>query len=147
MNDKFWWAASIIAVVGAGYFFYETLLKNNLQVSEPENQKYHDKSFDCEERIPSVVKSHITRTINDSLKNAVWFEIGKTGQLKLRNNFYKQGKMILLAKSKFREKIIDLETFYQNKYKENSKNSYKNKISNIRMETNDDYFYLYIVVG
>lgn len=147
-KNKVWWIFPVMAVATAGFVLYERYLNKvwTTPIVDKESNVL-DHTFDCDEKLASVVKSHITRTINLFVHECSWFEIGKTGQVANRSNFYKEGKMILLAKSKFRESIEDLESYYKGKYASNSKNADKNDDSNARMESDDGLFYLYIVVG
>jgi hypothetical protein len=147
-NNKAWWIFPVMALATAGFVLYERYL-NKVWTAPTVDEELNvlDHTFDCDEKSASVIKSHITRTINQFAHESKWFEIGKTGQVAQRSGFYKEGKMILLAKSKFRETIEKLEDYYKEKYAANSKNTDKNDDSNSRMESDDGLFYLYVVVG
>ncbi|MBN2891280.1 MAG: hypothetical protein JXL97_05390 [Bacteroidales bacterium] len=104
----------------------------------------NDIAFDADEKSLSVIKSHVTRNINQQIENCNWFAIGKTNSPETFINNFNGKEIILLAKSKDPEVISNLVQIYTEKYKENENTtSIEEKID----DTPEKVFYLYIIIG
>lgn len=94
-----------------------------------------------------VIKRNVTSKLNLIIDEYNYFKIGKSGIVGRRGNAYQDfDKMYLLCSSSQSDYIENLETYYNNKYFDHSKNKNIYKGSAGRMSAADGLYYLYVVV-
>jgi len=97
-----------------------------------------------------LTKTKITKVLNKAIIpefNA--FKIGKTGNPNRRTKEHSVNfdKVFLLCKSKYPEHIVELETYYNDKYFDHTKNENKIKGSSGANSSIDGFYYLYVAVN
>ncbi|MBN2662584.1 MAG: hypothetical protein JXR68_02945 [Bacteroidales bacterium] len=141
-KSLFWWLS--VPVVLGGYFLvkkFKTTCDKNLEKILAE-----DKSFNYDEKSIAVIKSHVTRNINQLTENCNWFAIGKTGKPNSLFYDFEVKELFLLAKSADVLKVQELEDIYTEKFKDSNKTSELENNEDI-IETDDGFFYLYLAIG
>lgn len=137
-----WWLS--VPVVLTGYFLCKKVKKTchkSFAKIVPE-----DKSFNYDEKSLSVIKSHITRNINQLTEDCNWFAIGKTGKPNSLFYDFEVKELFLLAKSADVLKIQELEDIYTEKFKDSNKTSELENNEDM-IETDDGFYYLYLTIG
>lgn len=97
----------------------------------------------------SASKGKITRVINKAIiPEFSAFKIGKTGNPNRRAKEHSVNfdKVFLLCKSKYPEHIVELESYYNEKYFDHPNNENKVKGSSGANSSVDGFYYLYVAV-
>ena len=135
-----WWLIPVAIIGGVVYLTKKDKGLSGVPVAE----RTH-KPIDLDIKDLSASKAYITRRINDISRSARGFKIGKSGQPNNRVGSYDYKHSDELAKSKDKKLIASLEALYIDKYFNHPKCENINKGSAGKMETDDGYYYLYIV--
>lgn len=141
----------ILIVIGIALLAgFKSYLKKNPELEKIQDDNIYEsylQEYQKDIHIP-ILKGQITKSINIIIKHYGNFKVGKTGDPISRNKAHKHyDEMFLLCASKHDKVIEELESYYNEKYIQHTKNDNKKVGSAGKCQAVNGKYYLYIVVN